>query len=236
MKVRINKFLADHGIASRRAIDEMISRGRIGLNGTVLAHFGEKVDSSDIITIDGKKIKITQKKNNIILFNKPENCITTSADTHGRTTVLDYIKTDTRMFPVGRLDRNTTGVLLVTNDGDLANALMHPRHVVEKVYRAHLDKPFLERDRKVFEDGVIIDKKKTAPSQARINKDDRRDIIVTIHEGRNRQIHRMFNLLGYSVETLDRILYAGLGVDHLKRGEWRYLTKKEIDQLKKLSM
>ncbi|MDP2631098.1 MAG: pseudouridine synthase [Candidatus Uhrbacteria bacterium] len=233
METRINKFLADRGIASRRAIDELIAQKRIAVNGAILEQPGVKVSETDVVTVDGKQIEEKMHTHEYVLFNKPADCITTASDTHGRKTVLDYVKIDVRVFPVGRLDKNTTGVLLLTNDGDLANMLMHPRYSVEKVYRVGLDKLFTERDRKRFEGGIMLDDKKTAPCKAQYFHNEKRDIFVTLHEGRNRQIRRMFNALGYAVEKLDRTSYAGLTAGRLKRGEWRYLTKKEVDMLRK---
>ncbi|MBI4599306.1 rRNA pseudouridine synthase [Candidatus Uhrbacteria bacterium] len=245
MQIRINKFLADKGIASRRAIDAMIADGRITVNGGRLEKPGYLVQKGDRITIDGKAVSAEQKKEYVyILLNKPAGCITTSKDTHGRKTVLDYVKIRKRIFPIGRLDKDTTGVLPLTNDGDLANALMHPRHEVEKVYRAYVNKPFSAADKKRFESGIMLDNRsarggsalggKTAPCTTRFFRNNRRDVIITIHEGRNRQIHRMFNALGVTVERLDRMSYAGLTVGRLKQGEWRHLSPQEIKHIKSL--
>ncbi len=231
MEIRINKFLADHGIASRRAIDAWIADKRIAVNGIPLEKPGAKVKSSDIITLDGKRIIVETKKHITILLNKPTDCITTTRDTHGRKTVLDYVKVRARVFPIGRLDKNTTGVLLLTNDGDLSNMLMHPRYAIEKIYRAYLDKPLDSRHKKEFGTGVVLDGKKTAPCTVCIVHGNKRDACVTLHEGKNRQIHRMFAALGYSVQKLERTRYAGLSAEGLQPGEWRYLEKKEVDQL-----
>lgn len=231
MHIRINKYLADNGIASRRAIDKLISDGRITVNGVVLVKPGYIVKDEDVILFDGKKIKIGLKKNVYILFNKPTGCITTNTDTHGRKTVLDYIGCGARVFPIGRLDKDTTGVLLLTNDGDLAHKLMHPKYSVEKIYQAYLDKPLTSEHKKRFESGIMLDAKKTTPCVVKYVDSAKRDVVVTLHEGRNRQIHRMFNILGYKVERLDRTCYAGLGFGSVKRGEWRNLTDKEINKL-----
>ncbi|MBI4250392.1 rRNA pseudouridine synthase [Candidatus Uhrbacteria bacterium] len=231
MAVRINKYLASLGIASRRAVDSLIAARRISVNGHVLDQAGYQVQPADVIAIDGKKISSTHPRHRYLLFNKPLDCITTRSDTHGRNTVLDYIDIKERIFPIGRLDRNTTGVLLLTNDGELANKLMHPRHGVGKAYRAYLDKSFTKKDRQHFESGIMLDDRKTASCSAQFFRGSKRDIIVTLHEGRNRQIHRMFQSLGYSVQRLDRISYAGLTAKGLQRGEWRELTKSEIQLL-----
>ncbi len=233
MLVRINKFLADQGIASRRAIDVLISQKRVTVNGVLIDKPGLLVKEKDAITIDGRRVATNRKDFITILFNKPTGCITTNSDTHGRKTVLDYVSVGTRVFPVGRLDKNTTGILLLTNDGELAHRLMHPRSMKEKVYRAHLAKALAEKDRKTFESGIVLDGKKTAPCSIRFFRDDERDVVVTLHEGRNRQIHRMFGALGYDVLSLDRIAYAGLTIGNLQRGEWRHLTEREVEQLKR---
>ncbi len=231
MKIRINKFLADHGIASRRAVDKLISEKRVRVNGIVLQKPGYIVCETDRVAIDGKEIIHESKQYVYILLNKPDNCVTTVKDTHGRKTVLDYIKNESRIFPIGRLDKNTTGVLLLTNDGDFAHALMHPRYSVEKVYRATINKAFTEKDKKIFERGIILDSKRTAPCKTHFFRNNKKEVIVSLHEGKNRQIHRMFGALGYVVQKLERIGYAGLDANGLQQGEWRHLTKKEIELL-----
>ncbi|MEK7648649.1 MAG: pseudouridine synthase [Patescibacteria group bacterium] len=230
MQVRINKYLADCGIASRRAIDKLIVEGRIAINGVVLKKPGAQVEQGDRVTMNGKRIDRAPSNHTYILFNKPANCITTASDPQGRKTVLDYVRLPARMFPIGRLDRDTTGVLILTNDGDLANKLMHPRYSVEKQYQVHLNKPLTETHRKTFESGIMLEGRKTAPCTARF-AGNKRNVVITLHEGRNRQIHRMFKELGYRVEQLERTRYAGLMAKGLGRGEWRELTKKEIEQI-----
>ncbi len=232
-KVRINKFLAERGIASRRAVDELISKGRISVNG-IVAMPGMKVGRADTIAIDGKPIGHAQQKRICILLNKPLDCITTSRDTHGRRTVLDVVRVPDRIFPVGRLDKDTTGVLLLTNDGELAHRLAHPRHGIDKIYRAHVNAPLTRDAKKRFEDGMMLDGRQTAPCTVRILPGDRQTVEITLHEGRNRQIHRMFRALGYRVEALDRIRYASLGVGRLQRGQWRFLAPREMRALEKI--
>ncbi|MBI2484135.1 rRNA pseudouridine synthase [Candidatus Uhrbacteria bacterium] len=234
MPIRINKYLADRGIASRRAIDALIIQRRVTVNGSVLDQPGYQVKPPDVVAVDGKRVTRPVPHRRYIVLNKPLNCITTSSDARGRSTVLDYIDIGERVFPIGRLDKQTTGVLLLTNDGELANTLMHPRYSVEKIYRAYLDKPFTKKDRHCFESGIMLDHKKTASCGARYYQGNKRDIIVTLHEGRNRQIHRMFQSLGYSVLRLDRTSYAGLTAGVLQRGEWRELTVNEINGIKQL--
>lgn len=228
--IRINKFLADAGIASRRAVDQMIQDGRVSINGQ-RAQAGQKISSDDQISLDGANIHSKEKKYITILLNKPDDCITTTHDERGRKTVLQYVRISERVYPIGRLDRHTTGVLLLTNDGDLANKLMHPRFSVEKTYHAYLDKPLTETHMKKLESGIMLDEKKTAPANLKIHNQSRRDIFITIHEGMNRQVHRMFESLRYTVLKLDRIAYAGMTAGTLKRGEWRYATPQELKKL-----
>lgn len=231
--MRINKFLADQGVDSRRAIDALILEKRIKVNGITLEKPGYSVLEKDQITLDGKVIGKKVKQEYVyILLNKPTDCITTVKDTHGRKTVLDYVSIQQRIFPIGRLDKNTTGVLILTNDGECANTLMHPRFLVEKVYHAYLDKVFTDRDRKIFETGIMLDKKMTSPCTTRFIRNNKRDVVISLHEGKNRQIHRMFGSRGYIVQKLDRMSYARLTASGLKQGEWRYLTQKEILFLK----
>lgn len=232
--IRINKFLADHGVASRRAVDELIARGRVAVNGEVLEKPGRMIGENDRVTVDKKEIRQKLAGSVYILLNKPLDCITTTKDTHGRKTVLDYVKSDVRVFPIGRLDKNTTGALLLTNDGDLAHMLMHPRYSVEKEYRAHIDRVLEEKDKKIFENGIMLDGVKTSCCVIRLFQNDKTDVVITIHEGKNRQIHRMFGSLGYKVQQLERIRYADLSIRGLQQGEWRHLTAKEVDGLKNI--
>ncbi|MEK7619484.1 MAG: pseudouridine synthase [Patescibacteria group bacterium] len=232
MEIRINKFLADQGIASRRGSDQLILEKRISVNGVILEKPGHVICDTDRVALDGKEIVRKSKQGVFILLNKPANCVTTAKDTHGRKTVLDCVQSESRIFPIGRLDIHTTGVLILTNDGDLANALMHPRYSIEKEYRAYLDRALTDKDMNKLESGIMLDGVKTSRSRIRFLGKDRREVIVTLHEGKNRQIHRMFGTLGYSVEKLERIRYAGLESGDLKRGEWRHLTEEEIESLK----
>lgn len=232
MKMRINKFLADHGVASRRAIDKLILEKRVMVNGVVLEKPGRLICDEDRVSVDGKRIVRRPKEHSTILLNKPLNCITTAKDPHGRKTVLDCVESGLRLFPIGRLDSTTTGALLLTNDGDLAYALMHPRFEVEKKYRAYIDRSFTKKDAEAFETGIVLDGKKTAPCTIRFLQGDKRDLLITLHEGKNRQIHRMLGALGYDVQRLERVSYAGLDVDGLKQGEWRHLTTKEVEALR----
>lgn len=228
--MRINVFLASQGIASRRAIDHLIKDGKIEVNGITLTRLGYKVQSTDRITVGGKEVLRSSLKSIVILLNKPAKTITTTHDTCGRPTVMNLVKCDMRVFPIGRLDKDTTGVLLLTNDGILAHHLMHPSREIKKTYRAHINRALSLSDQDSLRCGVMLDGRRTAPCVVHVNK-ERRIITISLHEGRNRQIHRMFRVLGYRVDKLDRICYAGLSVGSLKRGEWRMLTEDEIRKL-----
>jgi len=233
--IRLNKYLAMCGIASRRKADELIQQGRVAVNGEVITQLGIKIDPrKDKVTVDGKPVKPEEKFVYIVL-NKPKDCITTVKDEKGRRTVLDLVKVKQRIFPVGRLDRNTTGVLLLTNDGELAYRLMHPKYKIEKAYKVEIDKPIKPEDIEKLKRGIMLDGRKTEACDIYILPDsDRKELGITIHEGRYRQIRRMFERLGYKVRKLHRVSFGGITVSGMKRGEWRYLTEKEIRKLKKL--
>jgi 23S rRNA pseudouridine2605 synthase len=233
--VRVNKYLSNAGFCSRRKADELIAAGRVKINGEVITNLGVKIDpQSDEVFINEQQV-VNLDRLVYIVFNKPKDCITTTSDDLGRTTVLDYIKIRERIYPIGRLDRNTTGVLLLTNDGEFANALMHPKHEVKKAYKVTLDKSLEPEHAEKLRNGVRLSDGKTAPAEVMVlNKGvTHNEIGVVIHEGRNRQIHRMFEALGYLVDKLDRVAYAGITFEGLKRGEWRYLTKGEVNTLMK---
>jgi pseudouridine synthase len=233
---RLNKYLAHCGVASRRTADELIRQGRVQINGKTVTELGTKIHpDTDTVTVDGERIRLPEK-HTYILLNKPKDCITTASDERGRRTVLDLVPDSVRFFPVGRLDRNTTGVLLLTNDGDLAHRLMHPRYGVEKAYIARLDKPLEEKDRKRLLRGVRIEGKPAKAEEVTvIEGSKRREIGIVLHEGRNKQVHRMFEAIRYDVKSLDRVAYAGLTHAGLQKGEWRYLTKREVAALRTLA-
>lgn len=233
--LRLNRFLAMAGIASRRKSDELILSGAVRLNGKVVTELGTKVDPEhDSVTVHGKPVALVEKKI-YILMNKPKDAITTMSDEKGRTTVMDFLKTKYRVFPVGRLDRNTTGVLLFTNDGDFANALLHPRYEIEKMYRVTLDKQITDADLKKLRKGIELS---DGPAKAKmaevIEGSKRKKVLVTLSEGRNREVRRMFEALGYDVRQLDRVSFAGLTPLGVPRGKWRFLTQTEVRQLKEL--
>lgn len=223
------------GIASRRAADEMIANGEVEVNGVVVTELGKKVNpQTDVVKVNGQTYSLAQQLV-YILLNKPKDFITTSSDEKGRRTVLDLVQVRERIYPVGRLDRQTTGVLLLTNDGMLANKLMHPSSEVIKSYHVSLDKGLDQVHAEKLANGVYLEDGKTAPAELEIIPGAKnREIIIHIHEGKNRQIRRMFESFGYEVERLHRTEYAGLTVSGLQRGMWRSLTDREIKNLKML--
>ncbi|MBU3678639.1 MAG: rRNA pseudouridine synthase [Candidatus Kapabacteria bacterium] len=231
--VRLNKAIADAGVASRRRADELISSGCVRINGAIVVDLGTRVEIDDVVTVNGEPIT-RQKHLTYILLNKPKDLITTSRDEKGRATVFDIVRLKTRLFSVGRLDRNTTGVLLLTNDGDLANRLMHPRYGVTRVYRASLDHPLRTDHMRRIASGVELEDGPTQPCDVIIDPEDKTVVVLAIREGRNREVRRIFEHVGYEVKRLDRKEYAGLSTRGLKRGEYRHLTRDEVDQLYRL--
>lgn len=234
--IRLNRYLANAGVGSRREADQLITTGAVTVNGEVVTELGTKVKPSDVVHFGGQKLSIEQKR--YVLLNKPKDTITTTDDPRERHTVMDLIAKacPERLYPVGRLDRQTTGVLLLTNDGDLAKKLTHPSHGAEKLYHVTLDKTVTAAHLKQLVDGVHLE---DGPAQADeasyvAGADTRREVGVKLHMGRNRIVRRMFEALGYEVVKLDRVLFAGLTKKDLQRGHWRHLTEKEIGFLKQL--
>lgn len=231
-KIRINKFLAELGIGSRRAIDKMIEEKRIKVNG-VLAESGIKVDKSDKISVNGKLLEFEKKKKVYFMLNKPKRVLSTAKDERGRKTVVDLIDTKERIFPIGRLDYDTEGLLLLTNDGEIFNKVIHPRTEVYKTYlveaRGNINMTTLNKLKR----GIMLDDKMTLPAKAKILLADERhtELHFAIKEGRNRQVRRMFELVGHPVINLKRIMLGELNLDGLEIGEYRPLTKKEINYL-----
>jgi len=232
-EIRLNRFLALCGVGSRRACDDYIAQGRIEVNGEMITSMGTRISpESDIVKFDGSIVMPTD--NFIyILLNKPLFTVSTVQDEKGRKTVIDLINLSARLFPVGRLDFNTTGVLLVTNDGEFSYFLTHPSFEIKKIYRALINKHIRPIDLHYLQKGIVLDGKKTSPCKIQelriINNCSYLE--VELHEGRNRQIKRMFQALDYQVEQLDRVNFAGLGVGDLKKGEWRELTSAEVSRL-----
>lgn len=231
--VRLNKAIADAGVASRRHADELIRGGRVRINGKVVTELGTKISISDVVTVDGEPITRT-KHLTYVLLNKPKDVITTSSDEKGRMTVFDIVRIHTRLFTIGRLDRNTTGLLLLTNDGDLAHRLMHPSYEIPRVYRARLDKPLRPADARKIAGGIELEDGMTSPCEVMIDLKDHHIAHIALHEGRNREVRRLFEALGYDVKSLDRKQYAFLTIRGMTRGEYRHLTKDEVHELRKL--
>ena len=230
----LNKFIAHCGVSSRREAIPYIKEGKVMVNGVVITEPGHKVSVSDIVIYNGKKLFVT--KNRVyILLNKPKDYITTTDDPQGRKTVLELIRhaTTERVYPVGRLDRNTSGVLLFTNDGELTQKLTHPSFGIKKVYEARLDKPLTKSDFEKIVNGIKLeDGEIHADVLAYADSKDRSIIGIEIHSGRNRIVRRIFEHLGYDVKGLDRVMYASLTKKNVERGKWRYLSEKEIRLLK----
>ena len=232
-QIRLNKFMSNAGICSRREADEFIQQGLVKVNGKVVTELGTKISHSDVVEYDEKVVALESKC--YILLNKPKDCVTTSEDPQDRTTVMDLVKgaCTERIYPVGRLDRNTTGVLLLTNDGDLASKLTHPKYVKKKIYHVWCDRDIAEEDMQRIADGIELeDGPIHADAISYATETDRNQAGIEIHSGRNRIVRRIFESLGYHVTKLDRVYFAGLTKKNLPRGRWRYLTQEEVNLLK----
>jgi 23S rRNA pseudouridine2605 synthase len=232
----LNKYIAHAGISGRREAAEMVKAGHVAVNGDTVLEPGYKVKYKDVVRLKGKVLQL-QVTPVYILLNKPKDYICTANDPEGRKTVLDIIKNATtqRMFPVGRLDRNTTGVLILTNDGDLAQKLTHPSYEIKKIYEVTLDKPVTKADMEAIAAGVTLeDGFIAADAVSYVGKE--RDVIgIEIHSGRNRIVRRIFEHLGYDVRHLDRVMFANLTKKNVDRGKWRFLSEKEVRLLKFLN-
>ncbi len=232
-KMRLQKYLAQCNVASRRAAEQLICDGRVKVNGSVVTELGTKVCEGDFVEVDGSPVS-PEKKKYYIMLNKPAGFVTTASDNEGRSTVIDLVDDiDARLYPVGRLDINTEGLLLLSNDGDFTLRVTHPRHKLDKVYRAvvsgipnHYEIAKLER-------GVYIDGKKTAPAKAQLISADKQNALVeiTIHEGRNRQVRKMFESIGYKVLYLQRVAIGNIVLGNLPLGKWRHLNPNEVKYL-----
>ena len=229
--IRLNKYLANAGICSRREADDFIQAGVITVNGEVVSSLGTKVMPTDKVMFHNQPVHRERKI--YILLNKPKNTVTTTDDPQERRTVIDIVRNACaeRIYPVGRLDRNTTGVLLLTNDGDLASKLTHPKFGKKKIYAATLDHELSEVDEAILRNGIILDDERIVPDALEFPKDDRRHIGLEIHSGQNRVVRRMFEKVGYKVMTLDRVSFAGLTKKNVARGKYRFLTPKEVTML-----
>ncbi len=231
-EIRLNRYIANAGICSRREADDLISSGQISVNGKIVNEMGYKVRPTDVVKY-GKKA-LNPEKMVYILINKPKDYITTTDDPEERKTVLDLIKgaCSERVYPVGRLDRNTTGLLLLTNDGELAEKLTHPSSGIKKIYQAEIDKPIATEDFEALQAGVELEDGFIRPDEVGLVTPDAQVVGLEIHSGRNRIVRRMFEHLGYEVQKLDRTVFAGLNKKDLPRGKWRFLTEKEVIKLK----
>lgn len=229
--IRLNKYLANAGICSRREADDFIQAGVITVNGVVVDSLGAKVLPTDKVQFHDQPVRRERKV--YILLNKPKNTVTTTDDPQERHTVIDIVRNACaeRIYPVGRLDRNTTGVLLLTNDGDLAAKLTHPKFGKKKVYAATLDRDLEPEDEAVLRAGVMLDNEKIVPDALEFHKNDRKHIGLEIHSGQNRVVRRMFEKVGYKVMQLDRVSFAGLTKKNVARGKYRFLSPKEVSML-----
>jgi 23S rRNA pseudouridine2605 synthase len=230
--IRLNKYIANSGICSRREADTYIEHGSVEINGKLVTEMGYKVQPGDVVRFDGTSITPEQKK--YILLNKPKNYITTMDDDRGRKTVMELIANASkeRIYPVGRLDRNTTGLLLFTNDGDLAKKLTHPKHNVRKLYHASLDRKLELKDLDKLRGEVIIEGRKVfIDAISYVNGEPKSEIGIEIHSGRNRIVRKIFEHVGYKVNKLDRVVFAELTKKNLPRGRWRPLTNLEVTNL-----
>jgi 23S rRNA pseudouridine2605 synthase len=232
--IRLNRYLAQAGVGSRREADELITTGAVTVNGKVVTELGTKVKPEDIVHFGGQKLNIEQKR--YVLLNKPKDTITTTDDPRDRHTVMSLIAKacSERLYPVGRLDRNTTGVLLLTNDGDLAKKLTHPSHGAEKLYHATLDRSLTVEELHKLTEGVHLEDGPAHADEVSFVGASKREVGLKIHMGRNRVVRRMFEALGAEVVKLDRVMFAGLTKKELQRGHWRHLSEKEVTWLKQM--
>ena len=231
-EIRLNKYIAKSGLCSRREADEHIKNGLITVNGKLVTELGTKVSPNDVVKYDGSVLK-SEKKVYLVL-NKPKDFITTMSDKHERKTVLDIVKNacEERIYPVGRLDRNTTGVLLFTNDGEMTKKLTHPKYNKKKIYHVTLDRDLTKNDMDKIEEGITLDDGFVKVDTISYVNDDKKQIGVELHSGKNRIVRRIFNKINYNVKNLDRVYFAGLTKKGIQRGKWRFLTDKEIFMLK----
>ena len=231
--IRLQKYISECGVASRRKAEELITAGKVSVNGEVVKELGTKINESDAVVVNGKLLKKDNKK--YYLLYKPREVISSSKDEKGRKTVVDLIKTTDRIYPIGRLDYDTTGIILLTNDGELSNILTHPSHNVEKEYLAKVKGFFKKEDAKKLSDGVVLNGKKTKKALFKMDRYDKKSdssyVKVIITEGRNHQVKDMFALLGYDTLKLKRERYAFLNLSGLKSGEYRELSIKEVKRL-----
>ncbi len=234
-EVRLNKYIANAGVCSRREADQLISSGEIKVNGEVISELGYKVQRSDKVQYKGKVLQF--EKLQYVLLNKPNDFITTMSDPQGRSTVMSLIKNacEERIYPVGRLDRGTTGLLLFTNDGELAKRLTHPSYNIKKIYQVTLDRPIENKDFDKILGGVKLEDGVAAPDEMAVVTDDRMVLGIEIHIGKNRIVRRIFEHMGYRVVKLDRVMFGSLTKKNLGRGKYRHLSPKEVISLKNMA-
>lgn len=234
---RLQKVIADAGYTSRRKAEELIIKGKVMVNGQVIRELGTKVDSSDAIVVNGVKLEKQDKE--YYLFYKPRGVVSTTSDDKGRKTVLDFFDTNKRLYPIGRLDYDTTGILLITNDGDFANLMMHPSHEIDKLYIAKIDGIVDGYTIKRLREGIVIDGVKVNPSRVKLKSMDKKTrssiVEVIIHEGKNHEVKKIFEAVGFRVDKLKREVYGFLTLKGLLPGEYRKITPKEIQQLYNLA-
>ncbi len=233
-KIRLNKYIARAGVCSRRKADDLIAAGRVRVNGDVVTELGTKIDPSDDVLVGGRSVE--RGKKTYVLLNKPTDVITTTDDEHDRRIVMDLVSLSREkrkgLFPVGRLDRDTSGALLLTNDGDLGHCLMHPSFEIEKLYRVRTEKQVKPHEIDKLRKGVELeDGPASADKVSHLNPDRPNEIGMSIHEGRNRQVRRMIEAIGHRVVELERVRYAGLTTQKMRRGAWRELSEKEVRRL-----
>lgn len=232
MDVRLNRYIANAGICSRREADDLIAAGKVSVNGKVITEMGYRVKPTDRVKFEGKVLK--SEKLQYVLLNKPKGFITTVKDERDRKTVMQLVEKacEERIYPVGRLDRQTTGLLLFTNDGDLAKKLTHPSYRIKKIYQVELNKPITQADFDAILNGLELEDGPIMVDDLAVITPDKQSLGIEIHSGRNRIIRRIFEHLGYSVEKLDRVMFGNLTKKNLPRGHWRHLTEKEVGMLK----
>ncbi len=233
-KMPLNKYIAHSGLCSRRDAVEVVKGGKVKVNGEVILEPGYKISPKDTVIVNGKNIQPV-KQMVYILLNKPKDYITTTDDEHNRKTVLDLIKyaSKEKVYPVGRLDRNTSGVLLLTNDGDLTQKLTHPSNEIKKIYAVTLDRPLAKHDFEKITEGILLeDGMAKVDAIGYTDPKDKSQVGIEIHSGRNRIVRRIFEVLKYDVKALDRVIFAGLTKKNVERGKWRFLSEKEVRDLK----
>ncbi len=233
--MRLQKYMAECGVASRRASEQLILEGRVSINGITVTELGTKVEEGDVVEFDGARIKPAKKRVYIMLY-KPDKVMSTASDPEGRRTVLDLVQENVRLFPVGRLDYHTEGLILLVNDGDAAYHLTHPKFEIEKEYLAVIQHDISREDVLKLQAGVIVDGEKTAPAKVRVTEitDHTTSLSVIIHEGKNRQVRKMFEAINKKVIHLTRVRHGELTLSGLKPGEYRYLTDAEINYIENI--